>query len=196
MAHWQRFVHKPQTKKLKFCKEIKMKEKTQQCQQKGSSSLIPRKVIGRTITGPYPKLLQPWLIKFLIELLMDFSAEWETSDRLIWHHVALCFLSEMKEQKFIHDAHTAQQPRCTTHCTTTKVHILHNNCLKMQSGRAARKKGQKILLSREKILLKERTGENSLGWINFFITTNILPCTTMSFMNSFDSKTVLKASLK
>ena len=183
MAHWQRFVHKPQTKKLKFCKEIKMKEKTQQCQQKGSSSLIPRKVIGRTITGPYPKLLQPWLIKLLIELLMDFSAKWETSDRLIWHHVALCFLSEMKEQKFIH-------------CTTTKVHILHNNCLKMQSGRAARKKGQKILLSREKILLKERTGENSLGWINFFITTNILPCTTMSFMNSFDSKTVLKASIK
>ena len=114
MAHWQRFVHKPQTKKLKFCKEIKMKEKTQQCQQKGSSSLIPRKVIGRTITGPYPKLLQPWLIK----LLMDFSAKWETSDRLIWHHVALCFLSEMKEQKFFQDAHTAQQPRCT-YCTTT-----------------------------------------------------------------------------
>ena len=53
--------------------------------------------------------------------------------------------------------------RCTTHCTTNKVHILHNNCLKMQSGRGARKKGQKILLSREKILLKERTGENSLG---------------------------------
>ena len=118
MAHWQRFVHKPQTKKLKFCKEIKMKEKTQQCQQKGSSSLIPRKVIGRTITGPYPKLLQPWLIKLLIELLMDFSAEWETSDRLIWHHVALCFLSEMKEQKFFRGAHTAQQPRWT-HCTTT-----------------------------------------------------------------------------
>ena len=86
-------------------------------------------------------------------------------------------------------------PWCT-HCTTTKVHILHNNCLKMQSARCARKKRQKILLSREKILLKERTGENSLGWINFFITTNILPCTTMSFMNSFDSKTVLKASLK
>ena len=144
MAHWQQFAHKPQTKKLKFCKKKrKMKEITHQCQQKGSSSLIPWKVIGRTITGPYPKLLQPWLIKLLIELLMDFSAKWETSDRLIWHHVALCPLSEIKEQKFFRGANTAQQPRWTTHCTTTKVNTLHVNCLKVQSRRAARKKRAK-----------------------------------------------------
>ena len=117
-------------------KKRKMKEITHQCQQKGSSSLIPWKVIGRTITGPYPKLLQPWLIKLLIELLMDFFGKWETSDRLIWHHVALCSLSEIKEQKFsrVYTLHNNQG---------AQLHILHNNCLKMQSGRAPRKKEAK-----------------------------------------------------
>ena len=146
MAHWQRFVHKPQTTNQKT--EILQRNKDER--------------ENTTMSAKGIKLLNPsesnWTNNY-----WALSKAFATMTHQIAHRVthglfckmrnirspylASCgiVLSERNERAKVY-------PWCT-HCTTTKVHILHNNCLKMQSGRAARKKGQKIFLSREKILL-------------------------------------------
>ena len=79
-----------------------------------------------------------------------------------------------KRAKVFQGANTAQQPRWTTHCTTTKVHTLHVNCLKVQSGRAARKNRTKnTSLQRESTFKREKRYEILLmfkreNWRKFF----------------------------
>lgn len=154
MAHWQQFAHKPQTKNLNFGNE----------DERANTSMSAKGIMlfnlpESNCTNNYLALSKAFATmthQVAHRVTHGLSAKWETSNRLTWHHVALCFLSEIKEQKFFRGAHTAQQPRCT-HWTTSKVHTLHVNCLKVQSGRAARKKRTKTTsVQRENTFKREK----------------------------------------
>ena len=170
MAHWQQFVHKPQPKR-NWIFQMKDKRDNTSMSAKGIKLLNPSE---SNWTNNY------WAL----------SKAFATMTHQVAHRVTHGLFCKMRNIRspylascgivlFERNERAKVFPGCT-HCTTTKVHILHNNCLKMQSGRAARKKRQKILLSREKNTFKRENGRK------FFRVNQLF----------FDSKTVLKASLK
>ena len=119
MAHWQQFAHKPQTKKLKFCK-IKKKD------ERDNTSMSAKGIM--LLNPPESNCTNNYLALSKAFATMTHQVTHQVAHRVIAHglfckmrnirspYLASCgivLFERNKRAKVFQGLHTAQQPRCT-----------------------------------------------------------------------------------